>query len=106
MTRVTTPDGFTAEWLTERLREAGHSSAEVKSFNATSIGTGQMGKCIRYDLDVEGGDESTPRSLVGKFPSDDPLSRQTAVALRSYLKEVSFYRDLQPRLTISTPRWD
>ena len=104
MTSVTTPDGFTAEWLTERLREAGHSAAEVKSFVATPIGTGQMGKCIRYDLDLAGADESTPRSLVGKFPSDDPLSRQTAVGLRSYLKEVSFYRDLQSRLAISTPR--
>jgi hypothetical protein len=104
MTNVTTPEAFTAEWLTERLREAGHSDVEVKSFDATPIGTGQMGKCIRYELDLAGADESTPRSLVGKFPSDDPLSRQTAVALRSYLKEVSFYRDLQPRLAISTPR--
>jgi hypothetical protein len=104
MTSVTTPGSFTAEWLTERLREADHSTAEVKSFVATPIGTGQMGKCIRYELDLAGADESTPRSLVGKFPSDDPLSRQTAVALKSYLKEVSFYRDLQPRLTISTPR--
>ena len=88
MTKVTTPEGFTAEWLTERLREAGHSAVEVKSFDATPIGTGQMGKCIRYELDLAGADESTPRSLVGKFPSDDPLSRQTAVALRSYVKEV------------------
>jgi hypothetical protein len=104
MTNVTTADGFTAEWLTDRLREAGHGSAEVTGFAATPIGTGQMGKCIRYELDLAGADESTPRSLVGKFPSDDPLSRQTAVALRSYLKEVSFYRDLQPRLAISTPR--
>lgn len=104
MTSVTTPDGFTAEWLTERLREAGHRTAEVKSFIATPIGTGQMGKCVRYELDLAGADESTPRSLVGKFPSDDPLSRQTAVALKNYLKEVSFYRDLQSRLAISTPR--
>ena len=57
MTSVTTPDGFTAEWLTERLREAGHSTAEVRSFVATPIGTGQMGKCIRYELDLAGADE-------------------------------------------------
>jgi hypothetical protein len=45
-----------------------------------------------------------PRTLVGKFPSDDPTSRATGVQLRNYLKEVSFYRELQARLDIPTPR--
>lgn len=103
MPEVIHPDAVTAEWLTDRLREAGHQSATVRSFTATQIGTGQLGKCIRYALDVEG-DETTPRSLVGKFPSDDPTSRQTGVVLRNYIKEVSFYRELQSRLSISTPR--
>ncbi|HVR29528.1 MAG TPA: phosphotransferase, partial [Thermoanaerobaculia bacterium] len=45
-----------------------------------------------------------PRSLVGKFPSDDPVSRQTGVDLGNYRREVEFYRRLRSRLTIRTPR--
>ena len=101
---IPTPDTVTPEWLTERLRAAGHSHAEVRGFRASRIGTGQIGLCIRFELDLAGSDPAVPRSLVGKFPSDDPTSRATGVQLRNYLKEVSFYRELQSRLDISTPR--
>jgi hypothetical protein len=101
---IPTPDSVTAEFLTERLREAGHPGVEVRSFTGERIGTGQIGQCIRYQLDLAGGNGSAPRQLVGKFPSDDPQSRQTGVQLRNFLKEVSFYRELQPRLGIRTPR--
>ncbi len=104
MPRIPTPDTVTPEWLTEQLQAAGHTSAVVKSFESTRIGTGQIGLCLRFDLELDGADADTPRSLVGKFPSDDPTSRQTGIQLRNYVKEVSFYRELQSRLTISTPR--
>jgi hypothetical protein len=97
-------DSITASWLTDRLHEAGHTGVAVRSFTRTQIGTGQIGKCIRFELDLEGEDPEAPRTLVGKFPSDDPTSRATGVALRNYIKEVSFYRQMQKRLTISTPR--
>ena len=76
----------------------------VKDFRAQPIGTGQIGKCVRYSLDLEGADGDAPRSLVGKFASDDPASRQTGINLGNYLKEVCFYRDLADRLSIRTPR--
>ncbi|HKJ24165.1 MAG TPA: phosphotransferase, partial [Myxococcota bacterium] len=101
---IPVPDEITAAWLGERLRAAGHPSAEVAGFTAKRIGTGQLGLCIRFALELAAGDADVPRSLVGKFPSDDPTSRQTAMTLRSYAKEVHFYRELQARLTIGTPR--
>lgn len=104
MTRIPTPETITADWLSERLREAGHAGARVRGFTATPVGTGQMGKCVRYELQLEGANHGTPKSLIGKFPSDDPASRQTGVHLRNFLKEVSFYRELASRLKISTPR--
>lgn len=105
MTRpIPTPETVSAEFLTERVREAGHRDAVVRGFRAERIGTGQVGQCIRYTLDLERADAGTPRSLVGKFASDDPISRQTGVQLRNFLKEVAFYRELQPRLHIRTPR--
>ncbi len=97
-----TDEQIDAAWLTERLEDNG-ISARVRSFTRKQIGTGQVGKCIRYDLDIEG-DSQAPQSLIGKFPSDDPLSRATGIALRNYIKEVSFYRELVSRLKIRTPR--
>ncbi len=104
MTDIPTAESITASWLTQRLHEAGHRSVSVRDFTRTQIGTGQIGKCIRFGLDLHGEDATAPRSLVGKFPSDDPLSRATGVALKNYIKEVSFYRGMQSKLSISTPR--
>ena len=102
-TAVPTAETIDAAWLTAQLRRAGHARATVRDFTAKRIGTGQIGKCIRYTLQVAG-DPSAPRSLVGKFPSDDPTSRATGVGLRNYYREVSFYRTLANRLSIRTPR--
>lgn len=100
---IPTPATISAEWLTTQLRRGGYPSATVRGFTAERIGTGQIGLCLRLALDIEGA-PGAPRTLVGKFPSEDPTSRQTGVALRNYLKEVSFYQTLQSRLTIPTPR--
>ncbi|NJN51081.1 MAG: phosphotransferase [Gammaproteobacteria bacterium] len=96
-----TPESITPDWLTEQLRRAGHT-ATVKSFTRTSVGTGQIGKCIRFELELIGDD--APRSLIGKFASDDAISRATGVQLRNYYREVSFYRELAPKVSISLPR--
>ena len=102
--RIPTPDTVSADWLTERLRAAGHADAEVRGVRGERIGTGQIGQCIRYELDLAAGGPDVPRSLVGKFPSDDPTSRQTGVQLGNYRKEVAFYRELQSRVRIRTPK--
>ncbi|MGH0037981.1 MAG: phosphotransferase family protein [Myxococcota bacterium] len=107
MSGIPGPDEVTPEFVTRCLQAAGHPGVEVRGLRGTRIGTGQIGQCIRYELDYAAGAEragAAPRTLVGKFPSDDPTSRQTGVALRNYLKEVSFYTRLQPRLGIRTPR--
>lgn len=76
----------------------------MRGYESQRIGTGQLGQCIRYELDLADQDGSAPRHLVGKFPSDDPASRQTGVMLRNYRKEVAFYSELQSRVGIRTPR--
>jgi hypothetical protein len=101
---IPTADEVSTHWLTDCLRSAGHDDALVRGFEATRIGTGQIGKCIRFRLDLANGAGAVPRSLVGKFPSDDPTSRQTGVDLGNYRREVEFYRQLVSRLSIRTPR--
>ncbi|MEZ4325021.1 MAG: TIGR03857 family LLM class F420-dependent oxidoreductase [Polyangiales bacterium] len=103
-TRIPTPETIRTDFFTERLRAAGHDGVTVTGFRAEPIGTGQIGHCLRYTLDVTGGDGSAPTRLVGKFPALDAKSRMSGVLLTNYLREVSFYRDLQARVTIRTPR--
>jgi len=143
--RIPTSEQLDADWFTARFRETGwfrevgDRTAEVVSVDSAQIGTGQIGKCIRYRLslasadeasadevsagevsadkvyadeasadeasaDEASGDESIPMTLIGKFPSDDPVSRATGVQLRNYYREVNFYRHLASDLSISIPR--
>jgi Phosphotransferase enzyme family len=101
---IPTPETITRNWLTDQLRRAGHTTATVRGFTRTQIGTGQIGKCVRFELDLDAPDDGVPRSLIGKFPSDDPISQATGVALRNYYREVNFYRELAQGLSIRTPR--
>ncbi len=98
---VTFPEqrDVTPEWLAAAL---GHPGVDL-GVSSRSIGTGQVGENVRYTLTWPDGIEG-PASVVGKFPSPDPTSRETAAATGSYLKEVGFYRDLQATVEIPTPR--
>jgi len=102
-TLVPDPEQVTVEWLTRVLRHAGDLGPEecVTSFEAEPVGTGQVGRNVRFRLVGTG---SGPSSVVAKFPSDDPLSRATGVSQSNYLREVAFYRELRTRVDIRTPR--
>jgi hypothetical protein len=95
---------LTADWLTSALAGSGTIDGErVVAVELSDIGTGQMCDCTRvvlqYDRAAHG-----PRSLVAKLPAADETSRATALALRSYEKEVRFYQELAPALPVRTPR--
>ena len=95
------PKQVTPEWLTEVLSHAGYKST-VADFSMANIGTGQVGQNVRFELTYSAGEG--PAAIVGKFASDDPVSRQTGIAVNDYLKEVLFYQQLQPSLDITTPK--
>lgn len=94
----------TAGWLTEQLHRAGFTDTKVIDFKAKQIGTGQIGKCVRYELQHSNPNTQAPKTLVGKFPSDDPLSQATGVALRNYSCEVNFYQSLADQVDIPIPK--
>ena len=98
------PDQETPEFLSEILQTAGHSLANVESFQSQPIGTGQMGKCLRYRLEYTQPDPSYPSSLIGKFASDDEGSKETAILTLSYLREVGFYQEGSKNLSIPIPK--
>ncbi|TNF89694.1 MAG: hypothetical protein EP301_02560 [Gammaproteobacteria bacterium] len=104
MSEVVLPEDMDSAWFAERLAENGFPDQKVLSVGRQQIGTGQIGTCFRFELELADPDSEAPRTLVGKFPSDDPVSRATGVQLRNYYREVQFYRHLADRLNISIPR--
>ncbi len=96
---VSSPEQVTAQWLTAKLNQAGLAGA-VRSLQWRSIGAGQLGENARFTLAVEG---PLPNSLVGKFPSRDPVSRQTGIQLQNYARECFFYSTLATKVDIQTP---
>ncbi|MDT0275455.1 phosphotransferase family protein [Blastococcus goldschmidtiae] len=104
LTIADTPDALTPEWLTAALTASGTlSGARVVAADVRPLGTGQMCDSVRihlrYDAPYAG-----PASLVAKLPAADEGSRATAIAFRSYEKEVRFYQELADRLPVRTPR--
>ncbi len=102
-TIVGRPSDITSSYLTEVLNYAG-IDAEVVSFDARNVGTGQVGQNVRFNLNYAAGAAAdAPASIVGKFCSDDEVSRQTGIALLNYLREVRFYQELRQTLDVQTP---
>lgn len=98
-----TPESLTPEWLTQALSASGVlDGVTVTGAQAAPLGTGQMCDSIRISVTYDGPTEA-PASLVAKLPAADPTSRNTAMMLRNYVKEVNFYRELKSTLSIRTP---
>ncbi len=94
------PDNVTPEWLTAVLKFAGYQG-EVDSFERANTGTGQVGQCVRFVLRYRAGEG--PKTVIGKFASDDPVSRQTGIDLNNYFREVRFYQELKGTVDVQTP---
>jgi hypothetical protein len=89
---VRSPQELTRAWLGELL------GATVESFEARSIGTGQMSESTRVSIAYAEGSGAGPASVILKTASADAASRATGVSLGAYEREVRFYRELAGRL--------
>lgn len=95
---ISNPYKITTHWLNEVLASAG-IAGHIRDFHAEHIGTGQVGENVRFTLHGS----HVPESIVGKFPSRDPVSKRTGIDQGNYLREVFFYRELQHTVHIQTP---
>jgi hypothetical protein len=85
-----TPEAITPEWCTAAHPAGGRlQGVEVTGVTTRPLGTGQMCDSVRVGLTYDGPTDA-PTSLIAKLPAADPTSRATAMALRSYEKEVRF----------------
>lgn len=98
----THPDQVTRDWLNDLLNGA-HNPAPgaIVSVSWEPIGTGQVGDSVRFTLTHKGGRLST---LAAKFAAEDQTSRRTATMMRLYEKEVRFYQEIAPHLSVRLPR--
>ena len=94
-----------ADWLTALLHSVGVGIGNrVATIDSKSIGTGQVGDNVRFRLGWQQADGTLPQTMIGKFPSQSEISRSTAVAVDTYVREIGFYRDLQHQVSIRTPQ--
>lgn len=99
MSFPTAPGAMSPAWLAEKL---GREPGALRGFTATPVGTGQMCDSFRLALDWADGVEA-PASVVAKCPSHDEASRNIAKLTGTYVKEVSWYRELAAGSGVAAP---
>jgi len=98
------PEEIDVDWIEAALEPSGLlAGRSVSSFSSEMVGTGQMGRSVRLNLDL-GADPPPTTSVVVKLPSDDPTSRATGAGQGSYMREVRFYQELALDTPMRTPR--
>ena len=96
-------DQITAAWLSAALQRKG-IGATVADFGVEGVGTGQLGETKRFVLRYQGTPPvNAPRTLVGKFASDNAVAAASGKDMGFYRSEVMFYRELAHRAVINTP---
>ena len=99
-------DEISADWLTQALREGGVLTDErVTDFSHKVIGEGAgfNGEVAILSLQYSQRPADAPESMVLKIPTA-LKNRVLGQTMGLYEKEIRFYRDLQPTLTLRTPR--
>ena len=105
MIEIPAPDQIRTEWLSAVLQRCGFDGVQVDGITSCRIGTGQAAACARLEITYAPGRQAgAPDTLVAKFPSEDETSRRSCMAMGLYQREVDFYRDVAPRLTMNLPK--
>jgi fructosamine-3-kinase len=98
MSFPTSPEAMTAEWLGAALGQPGN----LRGFTIAKVGTGQM--CDSYRLTLDWKDDThAPATVIAKCPSHDDASRNIAKLTGTYVKEVSWYRELAAASGVPAP---
>ena len=98
MSFPTSPEAIEPQWLGAAL---GHSD-KLRGFASAKVGTGQMCDSYRLTLDWEDGVDA-PASVIAKLPSHDEASRNIAKLTGTYVKEVSWYREMAEASGVPAP---
>jgi aminoglycoside/choline kinase family phosphotransferase len=96
--------GLTPDFLTSVLRRCtGLAGVQIADIRATPVGAGQMADSYRLELDYSTTVEAAPTTVIAKVTSSDATSRQMAVTMSAYLREVRFYQRLAQLVSTRVP---
>lgn len=99
MSFPTSPEAMSPAWLAGKL---GQKADALRGFTVAKVGTGQM--CDSFRLTLEWAhDVDAPATVVAKCPSHDDASRHIAKLTGTYVKEVSWYRELAAGSGVAAP---
>jgi len=93
----THPDHLSTDWLSSAL------GRPISDFTVEYLGEGAglLAWVMRLLIVSEDGGAS---SVIAKFPSPSAENRAVASSFDMYQREVGFYRDIEPHVSIRTPR--
>ena len=100
------PDEVTPEWLTQALRSRGVTTeSEVTSVASDVMAAGQgfAGQLARLEPTYASREEGAPTSIVAKFPSTHPPTREFLNRVGAYQREVRFYEEIAAQVELQTP---
>ncbi len=100
---ISSPLDIDASWVEKALLSAG-IEAGVQNVDIETVGTGQLGETRRFHISYKQKHVDLPRTLIGKFPSDNEVAASTGKEMGFYRGEVMFYRELAERTKINTPK--
>lgn len=90
------PDQMNLEWFRGVLGGAGLlTESDLSSVELESVAGGVIARMVRAKLNYAG-PTSAPKSVVVKYPTDDPGSYGLAKAMGFYELETRFYQDIAP----------
>ena len=91
-----TPEAMTVDWFRAMLGRAGVlAESDLSAVELEPVGGGLIARMVRATL-TYAGPTTAPRSVVVKFPTDDPGSLGLALAMGMYELETRFYQDIAP----------
>jgi len=99
-----TVDDLTTDWLQLALSDV-VKGATIEEFSTEiiGIGAGFMGQLARVGLRYADDSTNAPRSVIAKFASTRPETREMAREQNLYQREIGFYRDIGQDVGISVP---
>lgn len=102
------PGHVTPEWLTAALRRSGHlpdgTSVRAIEQEPIGVGVGILGELARLRPTYDGPAGGAPKSMIAKSPTQAPENRQVGQFMRFYEREVRFYREVAPSVSLRVPR--
>ena len=98
---------ITPGWLTSALTQSGMlQDNAIRTLNHQVIGEGQgyMGTLARLSIEYEQPNDTLPKTMIAKIPTEEPKSKMIMEAFWNYERENRLYEEVLDQLPMRTPQ--